>query len=157
MLHAYEAAADAFTSTAEERTTESESWWVRRIADPAGLSAAFGAFEGGELVGAVTVEFASRPKTKHKAHLIGMFVSESARGRGVGKALVAAAVNCARARDGILVVTLTVTEGNAPATRLYEASGFKTFGVEPMAIATSSGLKSKVHMWLPLHPVSGAT
>jgi hypothetical protein len=30
MLHAYEVAADAFTSTPEERAAEPESWWVKR-------------------------------------------------------------------------------------------------------------------------------
>jgi RimJ/RimL family protein N-acetyltransferase len=156
MLHAYDAAADAFTSTAEERATEPESWWVKRIADPSSLSLAFGAFQGEELVGTVTVEFVAKPKTKHKAHLIGMFVSEPARGTGASKALLEAALGAARARPGVLVITLTVTEGNLPATRLYESFGFKTFGVEPMAIATPSGFRSKVHMWLPLQPVRGA-
>ena len=156
MLHAYEAAADAFTSTPEQRAAEPESWWIKRIADPSGLSLAFGAFEGNELVGTVTVEFSAKSKTKHKAHVIGMFVSASARGLGAGKALLGAALEAARARSGILVVTLTVTEGNAPAIQLYESCGFKSFGVEPMAIATPSGFKSKVHMWLPMQPAAGA-
>ena len=66
MLHAYDAAADAFTSTAEERAKEPESWWVKRIADPADLSVAFGAFLGDELVGTVTIEYARsrRPGTR---------------------------------------------------------------------------------------------
>jgi len=84
MLHAYEVAADAFTSTPEERAAEPESWWVKRIADPSSLSVSFGAFHGDELVGTATIEFAAKPKTKHKAHLIGMFVSESARGQPGG-------------------------------------------------------------------------
>src|SRR5262245_1245894 len=84
MLHAYAAAADAFTSTPEERAAEPASWWTSRIADPKGLSQAFGAFHDNELVGTVTLEFAAKPKTKHKAHLIGMFVKESARGLGAG-------------------------------------------------------------------------
>ena len=150
MLHAYEAAADAFTSTAQERAKEPESWWVKRIADPTGLSVAFGAFESGELIGTVTVEFAAKPKTKHKALLIGMFVLESSRGLGAGKSLVGAALSTARQRQGTRVVTLTVTEGNGPAIRLYESFGFQVFGVEPMAIATPRGFKGKVHMWLPL-------
>ncbi|MNY83742.1 hypothetical protein D3C86_2267210 [compost metagenome] len=56
-------------------------------------------------------------------------------------------------------MTLTVTEGNASAIALYESLGFKTFGVEPMAIATPEGFKAKVHMWveLPTAPaISGA-
>lgn len=150
MLHAYEAAADAFTSTAEERAAEPESWWVKRIADPSALSFSLGAFRGDELVGTVTIEFAVKPKTKHKAQLIGMFVAESARGLGAGRALVHAALEAAAARPGIVVVTLTVTEGNAPAIALYESCGFRAFGIEPMAIGTPSGFKSKVHMWLHL-------
>lgn len=37
MLQAYEFAADAFTSTAQERAVEPLGWWVHRIADPAHL------------------------------------------------------------------------------------------------------------------------
>ena len=85
-----------------------------------------------------------------------MFVLESARGLGAGKALVLAALNAARQRPGTLVATLTVTEGNAPAIRLYESCGFQVFGVEPMAIATPGGFKGKVHMWLPLQPAPSA-
>jgi ribosomal protein S18 acetylase RimI-like enzyme len=150
MLHAYAAAADAFTSTAEERAAEPESWWISRLADPKGLSQAFGAFDSEELVGTVTVEFAAKPKTRHKAHLIGMFVRESARGLGAGRALVSAALAAAASRPGVQVVTLTVTEGNAQAVALYESCGFEAFGTEPMAIATPEGFKSKVHMWLRL-------
>lgn len=156
MLHAYSAAADAFTSTAEERAAEPASWWIARIADPKGLSQAFGAFDGGELVGTVTIEFSAKPKTRHKALLIGMFVSEAARGRGVGKALVRAALAAAAARPGVQVVTLMVTEGNVSAIALYEACGFRVFGVEPMAIATPAGLRSRVHMWLPLAGAAAA-
>jgi ribosomal protein S18 acetylase RimI-like enzyme len=156
MLHAYEVAADAFTSTPEERAAEPESWWVNRIADPRSLSASFGAFRDDELVGTVTIEFSAKPKTRHKCHLIGMFVAESARGVGAGKALVRVALEAAAARPGIVVVTLTVTEGNASAIGLYESYGFRRFGVEPMAIATPDGFKSKVHMWLHLPSAKGA-
>jgi ribosomal protein S18 acetylase RimI-like enzyme len=146
MLHAYEVAADAFTSTPQERAAEPEAWWVRRIADPAGLSVAFGAFHGGDLVGTVTVEFSAKPKTRHKAHLIGMFVRQDCRGIGAGAALLDAALEEARHRSEVLAITLTVTEGNAAAIALYESRGFEAFGVEPMAIATPDGFKSKVHM-----------
>lgn len=150
MLHAYASAPDAFTSTPEERAQEPESWWLRRIADPSGLSIGFGAFVGDTLVGTVTIEFAAKPKTRHKAHVIGMFVSEPARGSGAGRALMTAALDAAQARPGVKQVTLTVTEGNAPAVALYEACGFQTFGVEPMAIWTGSDYWAKVHMWLAL-------
>ena len=152
MLHAYEAAADAFTSTPQERAAEPLSWWVARLADPQGLSHAFGAFLGDELLGTVTLEFSAKPKTRHKAHLIGMFVAQAARGQGAGRALLQAAMRLAGDRPGVRVVTLTVTEGNAPAIALYEAFGFERFGLEPMAIATPQGFKAKVHMWRDMRP-----
>lgn len=147
MLHAYAAVPDAFTSTPEERAGEPDSWWCRRIADPAGSSLALGAFDGEALVGTVTVEFAAKPKTRHKAHLIGMFVDEACRGRGVGERLVQAALALAAGRPGVRMITLTVTEGNAPAIDLYRRCGFEVFGIEPMAIATPDGDRAKVHMW----------
>ncbi len=156
MLEAYELAADAFTSTAEERAAEPESFWVSRIADATGLSAAFGAFEDQGLVGTVALEFSAKPKTRHRALVIGMYVAPTARGKGAGRALLEAAVNYARAREGILLLALTVTDGNEPAINLYRSAGFQAFGVEPMAILTPSGYKSKVHMWLTLQRAASA-
>lgn len=155
MLHAYDAAADAFTSTAAERAAAPDTWWLQRIADPQGLSQAFGAFAGDDLVGTVTVEFSAKPKTRHKALVIGMFVHASARGLGAGRALMQATLQAAAARPGVQTVTLTVTEGNAPAVALYESCGFRAFGVEPMAIATPEGFRGKVHMWLRLPGAGG--
>jgi GNAT superfamily N-acetyltransferase len=150
MLEAYELAADAFTSTAEERAAEPESFWIKRIADPTGMSAAFGAFEGQELVGTVALEYSAKPKTRHKALVIGMYVTPAARGMKAGRQLLEAALKEAKAREGILLLTLTATEGNEPAVNLYSSAGFKAFGIEPMAILTPSGYKAKVHMSLLL-------
>ena len=44
MLQAYEHAADAFTTTADECSAEPESWWIERIGSPQGKNAAFVAF-----------------------------------------------------------------------------------------------------------------
>ena len=152
MLLAYEQAADAFTSTAAERANEPEAFWVRRIADPTGLSAAFGAFDAHGLVGTVALEFSAKPKTLHKALVIGMFVAPEARGTGAARELLQAALACARQRPGIRLLTLTVTEGNEPAIRLYQRAGFDAFGVEPLAILTPGGYRGKVHMALDLAP-----
>ena len=156
MLEAYELAADAFTSTAEERKAEPEAFWVKRIADPTGMSAAFGAFDDQDLVGTVALEFSAKPKTRHKALLIGMYVAPAARGTGAGRALLETVVERARAKQGILLLTLTVTEGNEPAVNLYRGAGFQPFGVEPMAILTPTGYKGKIHMWLSLQRSASA-
>ena len=146
MLEAYRTAADAFTSTAEERSLEPISWWVARIAHPQGLSVAFGAEEEDRLVGAVALEYSARPKIQHTALLIGMVVREPARGQGVGRALLAAAIDHAAQRPGVQIILLTVTEGNTAAIHLYQQAGFQVWGIQPLAIATPACYKRKVHM-----------
>jgi ribosomal protein S18 acetylase RimI-like enzyme len=146
MLEAYVLAADAFTSTADERSLETEAWWVERIAAANGLRVAFCAEDGSQMLGTVALEYASSPKVRHSAALIGMYVREHARGRGVGRALVDAALADAAQRPGVEVLRLTVTEGNQPAIHLYQQAGFRAWGTQPMAIATPSGYKRKVHM-----------
>jgi ribosomal protein S18 acetylase RimI-like enzyme len=53
----------------------------------------------------------------------------------------------AAARDGVTLIQLTVTEGNAAAQSLYERCGFEVFGVEPFAVALDGRYLSKCHMW----------
>jgi GNAT superfamily N-acetyltransferase len=146
MLEAYATAPDAFTSTPEERAAEPESWWVKRLEDPSGQTAAFGAFNETGLVGTIALEFSAKPKTRHKGHLIGMYVRPEARGAGIGRRLVERALAYAAERPGLMILTLTVTQGNAPAELLYKSMGFEPFGVEPMAIRGSAGYLAKVHM-----------
>lgn len=155
MLEAYVQAADAFTSTAEDRQAELLDWWVRRIGSPQGLTQSFGAFDAGRLVGTVALECTAKPKTRHAALLIGMYVTAASRGQGAGEQLLQAAIAAARARPDLLALRLTVTEGNAPALRLYQRAGFVAWGTEPQAIRTPGGFRGKVHMSLPLRPIAG--
>lgn len=149
MLQAYEVP-DAFTSTPQERAASPASFWLERVAHPKGLSVAFGAFDGGRLVGTVTLEFNHRAKTCHKAHVVGMYVRPEQQGKGTGRALLDAAVTHAQTLGQVQVLNLTVTEGNAAALALYQRAGFQAFGTEPLAVRTPNGYKAKVHMWKPL-------
>jgi GNAT superfamily N-acetyltransferase len=146
MLEAYEQAPDAFTSTAQERRSEPMSWWVKRIGSETGDSQAFGAWEERELLGTVAIEFSAKPKTRHSALVLGMYVKPAFRGKGVGALLINAALQAARSRREIRMVRLRLTEGNEAAMRLYRSAGFQVWGVEPAAIFTSAGFKGKVHM-----------
>ena len=150
MLHAYEHAADAFTSTPDERAKEPDSWWVKRIADPTALTVSFGAFQGGDLVGTVALEFSAKPKTLHKALVVGMYVLPAWRGKGLARSLLQAAIGHCSVRGDIVALQLEVTEGNEAAVSLYQDLGFKPYGVEPLAVLTPTGFKSKVHMWLSI-------
>lgn len=150
MLHAYEHAADSFTSTSQERALHPNSWWFNRIADPDGLSVVWGAFVDQALVGTVAIEFSAKAKTRHKALVVAMFVHENFRGQGLARQLMQAAVEHGLARQGLQFLQLEVTQGNAPGERLYQSLGFQAYGVEPMAILTTNGFLSKVHMWVDL-------
>lgn len=150
MLEAYEHAADAFTTTAAERRAEPESWWIKRIGSASGLATSFGAWDEGRLVGTVAIEYSAKPKTRHSALVLGMYVTPAHRNRGFGRLLMEAAIAAATARPEILVLTLTLTEGNERALRLYQSLGFSIWGIEPLAIRADLGLRGKVHMALPL-------
>lgn len=154
MLDAYATHPSAFTSTVEERAVLPLSWWMQRLGaadDASANSVVYGAFDdSGALVGAAGLSFETRERTSHKATLFGMSVKASAHRAGFGRRLVLALLDHARAHGGLRVVQLTVTEGNAAAQKLYEDCGFRSFGVEPMAIALGDALLAKVHMWCDL-------
>jgi ribosomal protein S18 acetylase RimI-like enzyme len=68
-----------------------------------------------------------------------------ARKTGAGRQLVLAVLAHARQR-GIRMVTLTVTEGNEAARKLYRSCGFVQFGLEPLALKLGKVFYAKVHM-----------
>lgn len=66
----------------------------------------------------------------HVLQIQGLAVAEEARGRGLGRALIRAAVAEARGR-GARRLSLRVLGHNAPARALYESEGFVVEGVQP--------------------------
>ncbi|WP_405993815.1 GNAT family N-acetyltransferase [Streptomyces sp. NBC_00986] len=66
----------------------------------------------------------------HVRQIQGLAVSGEARGHGVGRALIRAAMTEAR-RQGARRITLRVLGHNTPARKLYEAEGFAVEGVLP--------------------------
>ncbi|MGW1804038.1 N-acetyltransferase family protein [Streptomyces sp. NPDC002078] len=85
----------------------------------------------GRIVGYVRI---GRPtplaSNAHVLQIQGLAVAEAARGRGLGRMLVRAAVEEARER-GARRLTLRVLGHNAPARALYESEGFVVEGVQP--------------------------
>jgi GNAT superfamily N-acetyltransferase len=152
MLEAYAHHPDLFTSSVEERAALPLSWWEARLSEATTASEiVFGSFVDDELVGVAGLAFEHREKTKHKATLFGMYVRNSCRQLGLGGQLVDQVMACAKSCAGVMLVQLTVTDGNHAAQALYEQKGFVPFGLEPYAVAVGSGFVSKVHMWCRLN------
>ncbi|MFF3347683.1 GNAT family N-acetyltransferase [Streptomyces sp. NPDC002779] len=83
------------------------------------------------LVGYIRLAFPTPlASNAHVRQIQGLAVSEEARGLGVGRALIRAAVAEAR-RRGARRLTLRVLGHNTPARKLYESEGFVVEGVLP--------------------------
>jgi GNAT superfamily N-acetyltransferase len=86
------------------------------------------AFEGDELVGTVQVLLATMPNQPHRGEIMKLLVRRSARGVGVGAALMERAEAQARTVGKTLLVLDTA---NGAAERLYERGGWTRVGVVP--------------------------
>lgn len=151
MLQAYAEHPDAFTSTPEERAALPLSWWQQRLrTEPLADEIVWGVMQDEALCGVVGLSFETRHKIKHKAHLFGMYVRPPWQGQGWGRALVNAALQHARTREGVRLVQLSVTDTNATAIALYTACGFTPYGLEQNAVAVTEGYVDKRLMVCPL-------
>jgi ribosomal protein S18 acetylase RimI-like enzyme len=152
MLRAYGEDPRSFTSSASEASARPISWWKARLVPvPRGSQVIVGAFAvGGELIGTSGIAFEQGAKTNHKAMVFGLYVIPACRRAGVARALVRAVLDVAEKRRRIQGVQLTVTRRNQAARHLYEAFGFTSWGLEPLAIREGGEYEDKVHMWLDL-------
>lgn len=113
-----------FGADYEEEMAHPIEWWRVRMNHPAG--AGFGAWIDGRLAGIISFGQAQEKKHRHQGSIGAFYVRPEHRGQGVGDALMKAALEEAAKR--VEHVTLTVTESNKGAIRLYERNGFKTVG-----------------------------
>lgn len=78
-----------------------------------------------------------------------MYVAPEGRQSGVGRLLVAAAVNAA-CQLGADRLDLSVIAGNEAALHLYQAAGFETWGRQPAAVRMDGGDADELFMTLKL-------
>ncbi len=142
-------APEAFMSSHEEEKDASLDAVAQRIAPAAGRGV-FGAFDGDVLVGMVGLAREPRIKVRHKAVVWGMAVATSARGRGVGRALMVAALDHARGIDGLAKLVLSVDAANVAAIALYESLGFVVFAREQDAMRIGDDIRNDLQMSLVL-------
>ena len=98
--------------------------WRKRLAEPPEGTISLVACVEGEVVGQVGLHtFPHNPRRRHVGGL-GMAVRDDWQGKGVGTALMQAAVDLADRWLNLRRLELTVFVDNAPAVHLYEKFGF---------------------------------
>lgn len=91
----------------------------------------------------------TRYKVRHRAEC-GISVAKEFWGLGIGKALLEACIECARAA-GFLQLELTVVAENARAISMYQKAGFVEYGRNPKGFCSrTAGFQETVYMRLEL-------
>jgi ribosomal protein S18 acetylase RimI-like enzyme len=125
----------AFRSNLADEAGRSLGEFETKLApSPDGASCVFGARLDDRLVGVLSVTRPMRAKLWHAAEFTGMYIAEDSRRRGIGRHLLATAIDHVRSLSGMRYVRLVVNASNTPARRLYESAGFVCVGVEPGAV-----------------------
>ena len=94
-----------------------------------------GAFsEDGELLGTAGFKRDLFVKLKHKGLIFRMYVSEKAKGQGLGRILLQTTIERASQNQSLKQIYLTVVATNLRAKSLYLSEGFETFAVERNSI-----------------------
>lgn len=117
----------AFARTHAEEVAYDDDHWAARAAEWAEGREAITLFA--ELDGVVVGLVGGHRLTPGATELVSMWTAPSARGRGVGRALVEGIIEWADDEP----IELWVTQGNDPAMNLYQACGFReTEAVQPL-------------------------
>jgi putative acetyltransferase len=129
----YEAVCKLFAGPKAVRGTlqlpfPSVEMWRKRLAEPPEGLISLAACAGNEIVGQLGLHtFPANPRRRH-AGQIGMAVRDDWQGKGVGTALMQAAVDLADNWLGFARLELEVYTDNEPAIHLYKKFGFVVEG-----------------------------
>lgn len=127
---------EAFVPTYEEERSIDPATIAPRFRDEwvRGDNFILGAFIGAWLVGAVGVRCGTRVKQRHKATVWLLYADPAVRGSGIGRRLLEDAIERCREHPDITILHLCVSAESRSARALYRRMGFRTYGIEPMAI-----------------------
>jgi ribosomal protein S18 acetylase RimI-like enzyme len=133
-LAALQSEPGAFGQTVEGHLAVGVEGIARQLGNLGQGSFWLGCFYGEAMVGMVRFERAEGTKERHKGNIRSVFVAESQRGRGIGRALLEEVLRRARGQEGLEQVLLGVGSRQLAAMGLYESLGFERFGIEPRAL-----------------------
>ena len=106
----------------------------------------FGCIDGDKLAGVCGVGREQGSKERHIAFVRSMYVAPEARGNGIGKELLLAALAKAAEWSGIEQVSLAVTATNEAAVKLYRSCGFEEVGRMPRALKVHTKYYDEITM-----------
>ncbi len=129
---------------------QSAEVWKKRLDNMAPQDRILVAVMNGEVVGNLGLHPATNARRAHAAG-IGMAVRDDAQGKGVGTALLKAAIDLADNWLNLLRLELTVYTDNEAAQRLYQRHGFVLEGTH-RAYALRHGCYVDAHCMARLHP-----
>lgn len=90
------------------------------------------------IVGSAGIEaVGKKDKVKHRAEL-GISIEDAYKGKGIGRALTLACIECAK-EAGYMQIELVVVSENIPAIKLYESVGFVEYGRNPKGFRNRQG------------------
>jgi ribosomal protein S18 acetylase RimI-like enzyme len=135
---------EVFGSTFARESTQPLAWFCDRLSN----SAVFGAFHLAALLGVAGLAIREGEKERHKGLLWGMYVRPDARKAGLGRRLVEAVIDHARA--SVEVIQLSVISDNQPARRLYGSLGFVEYGLERDSLKQNGRYYDEILMALDL-------
>lgn len=121
----------AFASSYEESKDESEEKWkmyIERSLNSQG-SVMLSAYDEAKMIGMIVATWEDRMKTKHIAHINGVYVLPEYRGQGVAKKLFEEVLSELKSMNRFRKLSLNVTSRNKIALGFYEKLGFKKSGV----------------------------
>jgi putative acetyltransferase len=125
-IHTMMAQPRAYTGTLQMPYPSIETWRKRLENPPDGMVNLVACIEG-NVVGQLGLHAIDRPRRRHVGS-IGMAVHDDWQGKGVGTALMAAAVDLADNWFNLLRLELQVYVDNEPALHLYQKFGFEIEG-----------------------------
>lgn len=128
---------ESFSPTIEEEQKKDVAVYEQQLSNP--LTATYGIFDNGELVGVTTLEHNPYEKMKHLAQIVGVYLAPEHRGKGYSKALFQFVIDDAHANPQLEQLRLSVVDSMMPAIRLYERAGFEILCHDPKVMKMPDG------------------
>lgn len=148
-LEALQNSPEAFASSFEEEAAEPIVWFGKALGSHERGDFVLGAFDPDDtLIGIIGFHRESRVKLSHKGNIWGMYVRPECRRRGVGKAMLEAALNRVGRLPDLRQINVCIRTPNDAALRLYEQAGFHSFGLEQGASRVGDRFYDACHMQL---------